>query len=464
MAYGPFSGTEPGKKTQAPSKMLILDGETSITSRMERLFPSKEIQLVVKPDIGRVTDRLRSDRFALLLVTCPALKRAGIQSPKSLDRRLDVNARPPLVVLGSARDTHSRRAASEVEDCWYAGLPISDAELESVVREALNTGDVNSDRRATEDVGESELLLGRSNAMQAVFRQIEVVAKTEAPVLLVGQTGTGKDVVARVLHRKSGRVQGPYIPVNLGALPSELVGSELFGHEKGAFTSALDRRQGKFELAQDGTLFLDEIDSMSKKVQVSLLRLLEESQFYRLGGQEPVRTNARLIAAANRPLRAAVKDGVFREDLFYRLDVFSIELPPLRERPGDISLLSSHFLKRYCREFEKDILGFSPECAGVLESYSWPGNVRELQNVIQRAALVCTEDMLLPEHLPGRFQANRSGPMQVTFDIGTPLVEVERRMIEGALALSHNNRKRAAEILGICRRSLYTKLDKHGMR
>jgi transcriptional regulator with PAS, ATPase and Fis domain len=300
--------------------------------------------------------------------------------------------------------------------------------------------------------------------MQELFRQIRQAAATDLPVLLVGETGTGKELAARAIHRTSDRHDGPFIPVNAGAIPSELIASELFGHEKGAFTGAAERSKGKFELARDGSLFLDEIGSVNQKVQVSLLRIIEQKRFHRLGGQRGISTNARLIAASNEGLFDAVEQGHFREDLFYRLDVFRISMPPLRERGEDIPLLIDEFVKRYNAEFSKTIMGISPECVSRMQAYKWPGNVRELKNVIQRAVLVCNGDVILREHLPSRFQKHRPMHPSVTFDIGTTLEEMEREMIVRTLASAKNNRKRAAEILGISRRALYNKLRKHGIK
>jgi len=270
--------------------------------------------------------------------------------------------------------------------------------------------------------------------MQDVYRQIRQAAVTDMPILLVGETGTGKDLAAQAIHEKSERKDGPYVAVNLGALPSELVGSELFGHEKGAFTGAIGQRVGKFEEAQDGTVFLDEIATIDAKVQVSLLRLIEQKTFHRLGGKTTIRTNARLITASNQNLTDLVESGRFRKDLFYRLDVFRIALPPLRDRGGDVVLLIDGFLKRFNRSFQKNIVGVAPECISLLESYDWPGNIRELKNVIQRAVLVCEGEVLLPDHLPPRFRPGKPAPTKVAFEIGTPLQEVEREMIVRALA------------------------------
>ena len=309
----------------------------------------------------------------------------------------------------------------------------------------------------------SEKLFGESPAMKAVFRQIKQAAATDIPVLLYGETGTGKDLAARAIHAQSERREGPFMAVNLAALPQELVASELFGHEKGAFTSAEQRREGKFELADNGTIFLDEIAAIDEKVQVSLLRLIERKSFHRLGGRAAISTNARLIAASNQDLAEDVKRGTFREDLYYRLDVFRIVMPPVRERRTDIPALIDVFLQRFNKNLDKDIAGISPECVAILEAYDWPGNVRELKNVIQRAALVCNGDILLPEHLPPRFRKIPSQRPAVSFEVGTPLAEVEREMIVRTLESVGHNRTHAAEKLGISRRALYNKMRRYNI-
>jgi len=328
----------------------------------------------------------------------------------------------------------------------YLRLPVSDEELLLAIETAFESrprfGDV---LQQGSGAGPFEEMVGRSLCMQDVYRQIRQAASTEIPVLLVGETGTGKELAAKAIHNQSRRKDGPYIPVNLGAVPTELVASELFGHEKGAFTGAMERSRGKFEQAIDGTLFLDEISSVDEKMQVSLLRVIEQHKVYRLGGRRAISTNARLITASNDDIEELVRIGRFREDLFYRLDVFRIVMPPLRERRGDLALLISEFVKRYSREFEKNIIGISPECVSILEAYPWPGNVREMKNVVQRAVLVCTGEVLLVDHLPPRFQSRElpANP-RLIFEIGTPLEAMEREMIVRTLAVVRNNRTRAA--------------------
>jgi DNA-binding NtrC family response regulator len=304
-------------------------------------------------------------------------------------------------------------------------------------------------------------IIGASHAMQGVYKHIRRAASTDISVMLMGETGTGKDLVAQAIHRLSKRNEGPYVPVNLGALPRELVASELFGHEKGSFTGATRQHHGKFEQAKNGTLFLDEIESIDEKVQISLLRILEEKRFTRLGGAQPIRSNARLIVATNDDLEELVQRGVFRKDLFYRLDVFRISLPPLSKRYGDIPLLVSNFIAQFSTELGLAVKGISSDVLQSLEAYEWPGNIRELKNVIHRAVLMCEGNTIEIEHLPGRFKKQIKKKPTIEFDIGTSLEEVERSMILRALELSENNRKAAAELLGISRRAIYNKLKKH---
>lgn len=312
-----------------------------------------------------------------------------------------------------------------------------------------------------ESIYRFEGFIGGSLAMQKVYRQIEQVAFTNVPVLLLGETGTGKDLAAQAIHRLSLKKDGHYIPVNLGALPTELVASELFGHEKGAFTGASQQHKGVLETGSDGSVFLDEIESIDSKVQISLLRLIEEKKFNRLGGRHSIPTDARLIAASNEDLEKMVERGRFREDLFFRLDVFRIALPPLRERKSDIPLIVEDLIVRFNYELNKNIIRIRPDCMEALERYEWPGNVRELRNAIQRAVLVCEESEIREEHLPKRLQRGTESNSQVIVEIGKSLNEVEKHLILKTLTHTKNNRKQAAELLGITRRALYNKLNKH---
>jgi two-component system NtrC family response regulator len=310
------------------------------------------------------------------------------------------------------------------------------------------------------------LLLGRSSAMQHVYTHIRKAAEVDIPLLLEGESGTGKDLAAQTIHAMSLKSDGPYIPVNLGAFPDGVVASELFGHEKGAFTGAIAQRKGKFEQAQNGSIFLDEVESIDQNVQVSLLRLIESQQFFRIGGRQQISTNARMLAASNRDLHDLVDQGSFREDLYYRLEIFPIKMPPLCERLDDVPLLIAHFVKRANTLMQKQVTRVEQACLDGLEAYDWPGNVRELRNAVHRAVLLCEGDTLLPEHFPKQCQGeNLTSPLQsLHFAIGTPLDEIERTVIARTLEYTHNNRTEAAALLGISRRALYNRLHKHQLQ
>lgn len=303
-------------------------------------------------------------------------------------------------------------------------------------------------------------MIAKSPAMKNVFRRIIMAAATDVPVLVLGETGTGKDLVARSIHQRSDRRNGPFVAVNVGAVPRELVASELFGHERGAFTGADSRRAGRFELANNGTLFLDEITTMDERTQVAFLRALDTSEFYRVGGEWPIASDVRIIAATNADLHKQVREGKFREDLMYRLDVFPIRLPPLRERPGSIRLLCDEFQKAYRKTHHLPVNRFEPEAMRLLERYEWPGNVRELKNVIQRAVLVARHGPITRVHLPERIVhfAERDAPF--AFPFGRSLKELGREYVQRTLARVGGNKAEAARILKISRKALYQKLSR----
>ena len=311
-----------------------------------------------------------------------------------------------------------------------------------------------------------EGMLGVSLPMLEVFQRIVDAASADIPVLITGETGTGKDLVAGAIHNRSRRKDKPFVAVNMGAMPAELIASELFGHEKGAYTGAIGMRRGSFEQANGGTIFLDEISTMDEKCQVSLLRVLETKMFPRVGGEKGIPVDVRVIAATNEDLEEAIKKNRFREDLYYRFDVFRIHLPPLRERSGGLTALTHYFLAEFGRMYNKNLRAVSAEALRCLESYSWPGNVRELKNVIQRAVLVAKGEELTPELLPTRIRnAGKSDreSLLASFPIhvGMTLEAAEKEFVAMTLASAAGNKKKAASILGISRRALYDKLKRH---
>ena len=414
-------------------------------------------------NIDLVADRFEEDSYDVLLITSSAFKAGSTDGIELLEV---INTRSPtteVIFLAASDDIRTAMTALRAVSCQYVKQPASDEELRSVIQLAVESRPSRPETKLLKPP-RFEKMVGQSRSMQVAYRQIRQAAATDIPVLLLGETGTGKDLAAQAVHNQSERSTGPFVVVNLGALPVELVASELFGHEKGAFTGAREMRQGKFEQGRGGTILLDEIGTLDEKGQVALLRLIETKKFHRLGARRERKADVRIVAASNEDLQDAVRRGRFREDLFYRLDVFRIDLPPLRERQGDIPLLVDEFLRRYNNQFDKHVAGIAPDCLALIENYDWPGNVRELKNVVQRAVLVCEGEVLHTRYLPPRFRPERPVRGKVTFEVGTPLDEVEREMIVRALDETGNNRKRAAQLLGISRRALYNKLHKHDIR
>jgi len=303
-----------------------------------------------------------------------------------------------------------------------------------------------------------ENIIGKSHKMQQVFEVVRTVAKANATVLISGDSGTGKELIARAIHNQSPRRDKPFVAVSCAALPESLLESELFGHEKGAFTGAIARKKGKFEFANKGTLFLDEIGEMSANIQVHLLRVLEEKEFTRVGGNELIKVDVRLISATNKDLKKAIERGEFREDLYYRLNVVSIELPPLRERVEDIPLLAQHFLAKFAAENEKEVTGFAPEAMDFLLNYRWPGNVRELENAIERAVILAKDKLLSLDDLP-----REKLPALLPVGVGRSLKDLERNHILSVLTQTGGNYSEAARLLGISRMTLYNKVREYGL-
>jgi transcriptional regulator with PAS, ATPase and Fis domain len=316
-------------------------------------------------------------------------------------------------------------------------------------------------------------IIGEDPKLRQVSQQLQRAAGTDTTVLLEGESGTGKELFARALHALSGRSDGPFVAINCAAIPETLLETELFGHEKGAFTGAAARKPGRFELAHRGTLFLDEIGDLPISLQAKILRALEEKRFERVGGTQSLHVDVRIVAATNRGLKAAVAAKQFREDLYFRLSVFPIAIPPLRERPGDIATLARHFIEKFSRDLNKHV-HFAPAALEELQSYPWPGNVRELQNCIERAVILCDDDAIHPRHLSLSFRPGAVAPPVSPWDqidlSGTMLEatrrvtgEVERRKIEQAMKDHAGNKQRAAEQLQISFKSLTSKLKEFGL-
>jgi DNA-binding NtrC family response regulator len=343
----------------------------------------------------------------------------------------------------------------------YIVKPFDPDDLSQLVRRAADHRSLKAEnvrlRRSLEDVTAPPPLVGRSPAIRRIKELVGTVAPTETTVLITGESGTGKELVAKAIHAGSPRRFGPLVVVNCGALPEGTLESELFGHEAGAFTGARYRHKGKFEIAQGGTIFLDEVGEVSPKVQVELLRILEEKNVTRLGGSVAVPVDFRVVAATNQDLHARVKAGSFREDLYWRLNVFLIEVPPLRERRDDIPLLAEHFLARFAAATNRKGLAFAPEALAAIEGYAWPGNVRELQNAVERAVVVAAGPLIEAAHLPLRVIDAQPGPAPGS------LADMERAHIRAVLARTEWNISHAAHVLDVDRTTLYNKIRRYGL-
>ena len=337
--------------------------------------------------------------------------------------------------------------------------------LEKVVERQETIREVKALRRQLQDHGAFGRMIGSSPGMRAIYRVIEQAAPTSASVLVCGESGTGKELVAQTIHQLSPRAAAPFVAINCAAIPETLLESEIFGHEKGAFTGATERREGCFELADNGTLFLDEIAEMMPSTQVKLLRVLQERTFRRLGGRQEQSVDVRVIAATNHEPSEAVRTGKLREDLYYRLNVFLVSLPPLRDRKEDLPLLVQSFIAEFNARNGKAVAAPTNEAMRVLEEHQWPGNVRELRNVIERATILADGRFIEPRHLPGALM-QASGPAQPALSLapGTTVEEAERRLIEMTLEHTRENKTKAAEILGISLKTLHNKLNRLKLR
>jgi two-component system response regulator AtoC len=342
-------------------------------------------------------------------------------------------------------------------------LPRLQVILKTVEDKQMMKQEIIELRRQLQKMGALGHLVGKSPRMQRLFEELEMVANTDANVFIVGESGSGKEVVANTIHYLSRRRNKPFIAFNCGAISPTLIESEIFGHEKGAFTNAIKRREGYFEMAKGGTVFLDEITEMPIELQVKLLRVLEEGKFRRVGGNEEINIDARIVAASNRDPQKAIVDGKMREDLYYRLNVFPIDVPPLRERLEDIPLFSHFFLQKLNETEEKKVEKIDPDFIEALQAYEWPGNVRELRNVVNRAFIMARTDTLTVECLPDKLVGNRRKRSKnaVSIPLGQPMEEVERIVIEETLNMTDGDRRKTAEILGISYKTLYNKTKKY---
>lgn len=381
-----------------------------------------------------------------------------------LQRRLkEIDKSLTVVIITAFASVDSAVRALKDGAYDYVTKPIDPDELTHMVNNIINQKKLLTEniqlREKIDEITQFEEIIGESSQIKKVFDLISTVAKTDTTVLIRGESGTGKELVARAIHSHSSRKYCPIIPVNCGTINDNLLESELFGHEKGAFTGAQYRRKGKFEMSDGGSIFFDEIGCVSERLQVDLLRVLETQQFTRVGGEQVINVDVRVICATNRDLELAVKEGKFREDLYYRLNVFTINLPPLRERKSDIPLLANHFVKRFSQVMNKPITQLDPEAMDLLVRYDWPGNIRELANAIERAMVVSRPPHIIKEDLPFQLM-NTNG----TKPSSGSIEEIEKIHILKILNQNNWNISKSAEVLDIDRATLYNKINKYNLK
>ncbi|MCC5878028.1 MAG: sigma-54-dependent Fis family transcriptional regulator [Candidatus Sumerlaeia bacterium] len=349
----------------------------------------------------------------------------------------------------------------------YVIKPVNIDELQLLIQRCFEQKELRREneqlRRAVNDRYGFDSIVGRSPQMENVFEKIRQVAPTRASVLVQGETGTGKELIAKAIHFNSPRRRKPFVAVNCGALSQTLLESELFGHEKGAFTGAIRQKAGRFEMAHGGTIFLDEIGETTPELQVRLLRVLQEQEFERVGGTKSVKVDTRVVAATNRDLKKEAEAGRFREDLYYRLNVVRIDLPPLRERTDDIPLLAHQFLKEFCTEHGKDLV-MGQKSMNALQNYHWPGNVRQLRTIIESAVILTPGKEIQPRNLPEEVRSDASPSNSVRLRVGMTVSDAERELIRATLSEFAGNKAKAARVLGLGRKTLYRKLEEYGLQ
>jgi two-component system response regulator PilR (NtrC family) len=460
---------EPAQESATPTRVLVVDDERSMRDFLKILLSRRGYETVTAQGGAEAIEMLGQSAFDLALVD---LRMPEVDGLTVLREARACGLSTQIVMMTAYATTQTALDAMKLGAYDYVTKPFKVDELTVIIEKALEKAALLEENRALKRKlgrGVIEGFVGKSAEMREVFDLVAKVAQTRSNVLLLGESGTGKELVARAIHFQSPRKHGPFVPIHCAALPEHLLESELFGHEKGAFTDAHRRRLGSFEDASGGTLFLDEIGEISLQVQVKLLRVLQERVLRRVGGNEEIPIDVRVVAATNQDLEELVAQGRFREDLFYRLNVIQVHLPPLRRRKDDIPLLARHFLAMYSRELQKPIRDIAPDAMDLMLRHRWPGNVRELENAIERAVTLEASDVITAASMPPSMTKEnhaRTPPNVVAFpeegvDIDHVLGQIERELLIEALRRSHGVRTDAAKLLGITFRSMRYRLRKH---
>ncbi len=445
--------------------VLIVDDEVNIRNALVTMLEKKGYRVFGAGTGAEALRHLEETPVDLVITDLRMPEMGGVEFLRRLKNKWSDTEVVVMTAFGSI-DTAVEAMRLGAYD--YLTKPIDRERFGVVVEKALERRTLTSENKQLRDRLETrtrfDQMVGESGAMQQVYSLVEMVADSDVTVLLTGESGTGKELVARAIHHKSPRADGPFITMNCGALPENLFESELFGYEKGAFTGAMSTKAGRFELADGGTLLLDEVGELSLKSQVDFLRVLETKEFRRLGGTKLIKVDTRIIAATNRKLDEAVKQGDFREDLYYRLNVVPIHLPPLRERADDVPLLVDRYLSASSARHHRGPKEVSRDAMQLLRLYGWPGNVRQLRNLMERLVVTVRETTIQPAHLPEEIQVSKEDARTMLITLGTSLEQIERQVIERTLKEVTNHRENAARLLGISLRTLQYKIKEYEIR
>ena len=449
--------------------VLIVDDEKNYLVVLEALLGPEGYEIVTADN---AQDAIRFIRNSDLDLMVTDMKMPGMSGMELLEQSKKIKPELPVIMMTAFGTIEMAVEAMKKQAYDYITKPFQNEELKLTIKKALeNYRLVKENRLLSEALSERYKygnMIGKSKPMLEIYQLIGKVAQSSASVLITGPSGTGKELIANAIHYNSPRKDRPFISVNCGALTETLLESELFGHEKGAFTGAMSMKKGRFELADGGTLFLDEVSEMSPRLQVKLLRVLQEMEFERVGGTKTIQVDVRIISASNRKMKETVQEGLFREDLFYRLNVINIEVPPLRKRTEDIRLLVNHFVGKHKKDEKQRKIELSPEAWKRLYVYSWPGNIRELENIIERAVVLNSDGLIRPEDLPDELSGKQEElDVDRFIPLNTPLPEtledIEEKLIKRALEQCNHVQSRAAEMLGISRHVMNYKMNKYGI-
>ena len=445
-----------------PATLLVADDDPGLRESLERTLTREGYRVVLASDGRAALERVQAGGVDLIVTDLRMPGLTGLEllrAAKAIMPDVDVIL---LTAFGTVEE-----AVKAMKDGAYDFLtkPFRREQLIKLVDKALERRDLIEQNKALkkqlEDIRAKGQMIGSSPAYRRMLALVEQIADSSATILIQGESGAGTELVARTIHERSGRRAGPFVAVNCAALPETLLESELFGYEKGAFTGAAGRKEGRFELANGGTLFLDEVADLSLVTQPKILRVLQEGEFERLGGTRTIQVEVRIVAATNQDLADMVKEKRFREDLYSRLNVITVRVPPLRERHEDIRLLAQHYLRVYAAKNGRKLEGFSNEALERLESYAWPGNIRELENLIERMVLLARKDRIEAEDLPEEIAGVKRPPRDAILGlVGTPLAEIEQRLLDETLRITGGNKTQAAKLLGIDVRTVARKLER----